>query len=762
MSTLFLRHIRRHLLARVTTAAGPGLSGSLILIGGPEGAKRSTALDALAAPLSHRPQVRLPLFPWHRTQPGAVRELLPPLEEDAVLLIDDLHHADEQSLEFLVSRVRRPGSTLTVLATVDGPDLDPLASRVIHLPPLTLPESAAYLRSIAGERVPADTVEAVHVMSGGWPGFIDEVVAAAPGGHLAVPGAPVPVPEPWRIRWAGICDLLDSATVDALHRGELDRAPEAVARGVLHGVPTARGRRWLFRDPRDAAVAASRNPGQPTPDSPVEEYGSVAYERRQLAKALAGAARLDLPVADLYLGECRGRVEPEKQDNLRGYLALYAGRPHGAHAYLDEPGPEPEQAVRGVLLSLADWDPVGMQRKVAAIRRGGDPDSAAVMEARIVGLVADAALSGRMPAIDLAPTNSLNGQRLGMVHGWLSLAFDDPLTAREKLQPLPGRSPVIGLWQDAWLARTLYVLGEWSEAALVVERGLASAEVHGIQLLEPLLLWTGAQITAMQGDAALSQNYLHRLTLGEDAFLIQKLPSAMGKMIVSASNSDLPTALRAGEQLAGIVTGTDTQHPGFWPWEDVYAQTLIRAGRIDRADEVISSAEERHTPSGLISLTAKNAVPRATIQLQRGQLSAGLRTFQDAVDAISSVPMPAYQARILFEYGKVLRRHGRRSKADDILSRAAEVFARMGATAMVERCAAERRIGGVGGHHRGRHGLTPQEEQIALRVVEGATNGEVARELTLSTKTVEYHLTRVYRKLEVRSRQELRELLNAG
>lgn len=60
------------------------------------------------------------------------------------------------------------------------------------------------------------------------------------------------------------------------------------------------------------------------------------------------------------------------------------------------------------------------------------------------------------------------------------------------------------------------------------------------------------------------------------------------------------------------------------------------------------------------------------------------------------------------------------------------------------------------------HGLTPQEEQIAALVAEGATNSAVARELSLSTKTVEYHLTRIYRKLGVRTRQGLREELAQG
>lgn len=763
MSTLHLRHLRRHLLSRVSTMIGTAESGVLILLSGPSGSDRPGMLDALVGPLSHRPLTRVRLLPWDRERPGALRA---PAEEGAVVLVDDLQHAGESDLRALVSRVHGSGAAgsgpgLSVVATVDGPGLDHLASEVVRLPPFTLAETASHLLSLTGDRIPVDTVEIIHAMSGGLPEWIAEITAAAPAGHLAVSGNGVPIPESWQRRWADTCARLSPDTVAALHRGELERSPAAVEQGVLHRVPGPRGMVPAFRDPRDAAVAASRNPAPPAVSPAPPPPGSAEFERRQLARARVLMSRLDLPGAELYLGECRGRVDPQEQDGLRGYLALYGGRRRKAHAYLGRGGSRPEEVARTMLLGLADWDPQGMRRTAAEVR-GADPASAAVAEVEILGLLADAAVTGRRPSTPPGALNALNRQRLDLVEGWLALVFDDPLTAREKLQPLPGHSPVIGLWQDAWLARTLYVLGEWSRAARVVERGLAGAETHGVPLLEPLLLWTGVQISAMQGDARLSRHYLHRLNPGPDAFLIQTLPSAMGRMIVAATDADLPAALRAGRQLSRTVATADTQHPGFWPWEDVYAQTLIRAGKVDLADQVVSSAERRHGPSGLASLRAKNAVPRATIQFQRGETAEGLRTFAEAVELIGDTPMPAYQARILFEYGKVLRRHGRRSQADDVLSRAADVFTQMGATAMVQRCAAERRIGGVGSHQPGRHGLTPQEEQIAVLVAEGATNAEVARELTLSTKTVEYHLTRVYRKLGLSSRRQLRTLLGPG
>ena len=83
----------------------------------------------------------------------------------------------------------------------------------------------------------------------------------------------------------------------------------------------------------------------------------------------------------------------------------------------------------------------------------------------------------------------------------------------------------------------------------------------------------------------------------------------------------------------------------------------------------------------------------------------------------------------------------------------------MGAHELVALADRERSAGGLGERVNGFAGLTPQEEEIARAVATGASNKEVANEFYLSTKTVEYHLTRVYRKLGIRSRNELASAL---
>ena len=107
----------------------------------------------------------------------------------------------------------------------------------------------------------------------------------------------------------------------------------------------------------------------------------------------------------------------------------------------------------------------------------------------------------------------------------------------------------------------------------------------------------------------------------------------------------------------------------------------------------------------------------------------------------------------------------RRRAAQAVLTAALERFDQLGAAPWVERCERELRACGLRPAKRAdltaSSDLTPQERMVAHLVAGGATNREVAAELFLSVKTIEYHLSRIYRKLGVRSRTELAALLAA-
>jgi len=139
--------------------------------------------------------------------------------------------------------------------------------------------------------------------------------------------------------------------------------------------------------------------------------------------------------------------------------------------------------------------------------------------------------------------------------------------------------------------------------------------------------------------------------------------------------------------------------------------------------------------------------------------------FLDAIRLHERSLVPFEHARTHLCYGERLRRARRRREARIQFRAAVEIFDRLDARPWAERARAELRATGETLTNPGNSGeqLTPQELQIALLVSQGRTNAEVGQAVFLSTRTVEFHLSRAYRKLGVASRTELtHRLATAG
>jgi DNA-binding CsgD family transcriptional regulator len=152
----------------------------------------------------------------------------------------------------------------------------------------------------------------------------------------------------------------------------------------------------------------------------------------------------------------------------------------------------------------------------------------------------------------------------------------------------------------------------------------------------------------------------------------------------------------------------------------------------------------------------------------RALLSAGKAAetcYQEAVARLGRTRLRTELGRAHLLYGEWLRRENRRTEAREQLRTAHELLSAIGAAAFAER--AQRELAATGETVRKRTAaspseLTAQEASIARLAVEGRTNPEIGAQLFLSARTVEWHLRKIFAKLSITSRRELRAALDAA
>jgi DNA-binding CsgD family transcriptional regulator len=132
--------------------------------------------------------------------------------------------------------------------------------------------------------------------------------------------------------------------------------------------------------------------------------------------------------------------------------------------------------------------------------------------------------------------------------------------------------------------------------------------------------------------------------------------------------------------------------------------------------------------------------------------------FREGLAHLDALPLPFDRAQLELGYGQMLRRRGHRRAARAQLDLARDRFAALGARPYVERCDLELRAGGLAPVRRGSTEparLTPQELVVARRIVAGMSNRDIAADMAISAKTVQFHIGNIYSKFGVRNRLQL-------
>lgn len=191
-------------------------------------------------------------------------------------------------------------------------------------------------------------------------------------------------------------------------------------------------------------------------------------------------------------------------------------------------------------------------------------------------------------------------------------------------------------------------------------------------------------------------------------------------------------------------------------------EAASRAGEDAAAAAALDRFAERASASGTRLAFGLLARCRALL----ADATAADALYREAIEHLAPTTAAPQLARTHLLYGEWLRRQRRRRDARQQLRTAVDLFDTMGMEAFARRARTELRATGerAARHIEGPDNqLTPQESQIAALVADGLTNREIAVRLFISTNTVEYHLQKVFRKLDVRSRTQLaRTLLTAA
>jgi DNA-binding CsgD family transcriptional regulator/tetratricopeptide (TPR) repeat protein len=321
-------------------------------------------------------------------------------------------------------------------------------------------------------------------------------------------------------------------------------------------------------------------------------------------------------------------------------------------------------------------------------------------------------------------------------------------------------------------AITRFALGSGFRAGVAYRLGaLAEAEADARTALGAAST-SSADLARYWGTSALADVLLERGEVAEAGALFDGLPMAgdevesgyfrhpaqMSRALVRLAQGRAAQAaadlLALGRDLAAV----GIHSPSITQWRSRAATALLRAGEADRARAL--AAEE-------VELARRWGAPRALgIALRVHGLTVGgddgVALLEEAAAVLEPSPAKLERARALADYGAALRRTGRRVDAREPLRLAVELAQVCGATPLAESARTELVAAGAKPRRQalsGAESLTPSELRVAAMAAEGMTNRDIAQNLFVTPKTVEVHLSSVYRKLDIGSRTQLASAL---
>jgi DNA-binding CsgD family transcriptional regulator len=370
---------------------------------------------------------------------------------------------------------------------------------------------------------------------------------------------------------------------------------------------------------------------------------------------------------------------------------------------------------------------------------------------RLLALVDRALEGGALLTDDGAETTTLHGVSL-VLFLCEELARCDAL-ATELMATARTRGSVTGLASAAFSRGWARLLACRVTDALDDAQQSVDAGRHGWKQFLPgaFGLMTHALLDAGEGDQAEAQLREAEALEGPEQVLSMSVLDARGRVHALRGRH----AEAAADFLAaGEMAGPQRNPLLFATWRSNAGLAIARTGDRDRARELVEA--ELELAHGFGAPRGLAVAQRALGVIDGGKL--GLELLEESVRVLEHSEAHLERGRSLLELGGALRRAGKRTDAGKILGEALEIARAGGAGDLERRASEELAVAGARATRaarRGREALSPSERRVAQLAAEGLSNREIAEELFVTRKAVEWHLRNSYVKLGISSRRDL-------
>jgi DNA-binding CsgD family transcriptional regulator len=506
-------------------------------------------------------------------------------------------------------------------------------------------------------------------------------------------------------------------------------------------------------------------------------------EARLLDAAVALLNTADTPAAARVLASCQ--VSSARRDALTGLLGVFTGSPRTEDRLLaawqaHDRETEGETGARAAT-SLANWmvisgrpgQALAWADRAVAGTVPGSALRAMASTAQAYAFAADGRVPAGLAALDFLPASgnevTVPQTDVLIMRGMLRVYADDLPGALADLGVAAARlragvpstypGPCLAHLSDAHFRR-----GDWDAAVTHAQLAISLAQDTDRPLDLARAHARAGQVLALRGQWPAAQAHASAARAAAERLpvIFAVAAAATAATALASARGDLAGVLQATEPVRATGLLDAGGRPGMFNWRAVEADALIGLGRLDDAETALSEFEDAIPSAGLASADLASARCRGNLAVARGVLPQAEAAFARGHLIAAGVPMPFEHALLSLDDGRRLRSAGDRQAAVAQLERAHRLFSSLGADPYVQACATELaalQVTAATGSPAALLGLSRSELAVARLAASGLTNREVASQLYVSVKTVEYHLRNSYIKLDITSRRALAGLL---